>query len=90
VSLAVSSAVVAQMLTMRDFRGCSPLHLAILNGRVHCLELLLAAGANANSGCDGNPPLCMAVCLALLPDKAAVASQLVSLLLSAGARITDT
>lgn len=55
-------------------------------GHVSCAEILLRAGARPSSRCDGNPPLCMATCLALLGggERAAAASQLVGLLLAAG------
>ena len=56
------------------------------SGHILCAELLLRAGARPSGRCDGNPPLCMAACLALLrgDGRAAAAAQLMGMMLAAG------
>ncbi|KAG1676387.1 hypothetical protein FOA52_001182 [Chlamydomonas sp. UWO 241] len=84
---ALGTQLLPQMLGMRDFRGCTPLHLAILNARVGCAGLLLRSGASPTTKCDGNPPLCMAACVGLLPGQSSAAHALMAALLSAGAAV---
>jgi len=51
--------------------------------------VLLKAGSSADAACDGNPPLHMAVCTALLPGRAEQAHAMVQMLLDADAEPTD-
>uniref|UniRef100_A0A6S8IVI8 Histone deacetylase domain-containing protein n=1 Tax=Dunaliella tertiolecta TaxID=3047 RepID=A0A6S8IVI8_DUNTE len=88
--LPFSSEALKELLSLKDLNDCTPLHLAILNGHVSCAEVLLKAGSSPNKCCDGNPPLHMAVCTALLPGRAESAHALVQLLLAAGAQATKT
>ncbi|GMH41862.1 hypothetical protein BSKO_09772 [Bryopsis sp. KO-2023] len=68
-----------------DNDEASPLHLAILNGHLECMEELLSSQADVRLGCDGNPPLHMVVCQGMFPEKAEFASQAAKLLLENGA-----
>ncbi len=58
-------------------------------GHTRSAEILLEGGADVDAACDGNPPLCMAACVALLPGGDVRASELVMLLLSRGAEACD-
>mmetsp|Transcript_500 Transcript_500/g.1334 ORF Transcript_500/g.1334 Transcript_500/m.1334 type:complete len:917 (-) Transcript_500:2486-5236(-) len=89
-SAALRQQVMPQMLAMKDFRGCTPLHLAVLSASPGCTQLLLAAGAKASTRCDGHPVLCLAACVGLLPERKDAAVQILKLLVDAGARARDT
>lgn len=54
------------------------------------MELLLRAGAKPDARCDGNPPLCMAACLAMLPGKEAPALLILGALLAAKVNPADS
>lgn len=56
-----------------------------LAGSAACVRLLLRAGCSTSAGCDGCPPLIMAVCTATHAHKAAAALQIVEVLLQSGA-----
>jgi hypothetical protein len=56
-------------------------------GHVVCVDRLIHAGSKVDTSCDGNPPLCMAVCLALLPGRSGVAKDIAHCLISAGADV---
>ncbi len=51
--------------------------------------MLLGAGASASARCDGNPPLCLAACVALMPDMEREAVRMLELLVAAGAEPSD-
>ncbi|KAF6259471.1 Arginase/deacetylase [Scenedesmus sp. NREL 46B-D3] len=72
-------------LQAKDQNECTPLHIAILQGRVECAQLLVQAQASVCVDCDGCPCLHMATCTGALPEREAAALQLVKMLLEAGA-----
>eukprot|EP00798_Chlamydomonas_sp_ICE-L_P028688 gene28688-31856_t len=87
--VAFSRDLAVRSMRLRDDDGCSPLHLAIINGHTACVEVLLSSGASADTPCDGNPPLCMAACVAQLPGRSQDATTMIELLLKAGAEVQD-
>ena len=76
-------------LNEKDDDLCTPLHVAILNGNLQALKMLLDAGARVTSKCDGCPPLHMAVCVATHPHHAAFGVEAVRLLIDHGAVVLD-
>ncbi|MEW5318555.1 MAG: hypothetical protein WDW38_009769 [Sanguina aurantia] len=77
--------MIKELLATVDGNGATALHVAIMSGRVGCAAVLLQSGASATRGCDGNPPLHMAVNLGLHAGREADAHALVGLLLKHGA-----
>jgi ankyrin repeat protein len=69
------------VLDTKDFNLCTPLHVAILNGQLECLRLLLEAGAETSVRCEGSPLLVLAVSVGALPDLRDFALAAVELLL---------
>ncbi|KAK9813955.1 hypothetical protein WJX73_006715 [Symbiochloris irregularis] len=69
----------------RDGDYCRPLNLALIGGHVDCVNMLLAAGANAQLTCEGSPPLHIATCLSGYSQHAAAALKVAKLLLECGA-----
>ena len=49
-----------------DDTGCTPLHVALLNGSLQCLGLLLQEGADTGVGCEGSPLVHVAVSVGAL------------------------
>ena len=54
------------VLDVRDDSSCTPLHIALLNGSLECLKLLLKEGADTGVGCEGNPLMHIAVSVGAL------------------------
>lgn len=73
----------------RDEFACTPLHVAILHGRLECVEILLEHGARATQRCEGALPLHMAVCVASLPQFANFGVAAVKMLVNHGCIILD-
>ena len=48
-------------LDVHDDSSCTPLHVALLNGSLDCLILLLQEGADSGIGCEGNPLIHVAI-----------------------------
>jgi acetoin utilization deacetylase AcuC-like enzyme/ankyrin repeat protein len=69
---------------MRDDDGCTPLHVAILHGRLEAARALLAAGARPRLRVEGSPALHLATCVGAHPEHADFAPPAVALLLNAG------
>ena len=53
-------------LDARDDCGLTPLHVALLNGSLGCLNLLLREGADTGMGCEGNPLVHIAISVGAL------------------------
>jgi acetoin utilization deacetylase AcuC-like enzyme/ankyrin repeat protein len=73
----------------KDDDMCTPLHVAILNGQLEAVKVLLGHGARVTAKCDGCPALHMAVCVGSHPEHAAFATPAVQLLVSHGAVVLD-
>ena len=73
----------------KDDDSCTPLHVAILNGKLEAARVLLEAGARVTSKCDGCPALHMAVCTATHPEHAAFAVPAIRLLVEYGGVVFD-
>lgn len=76
-------------INLRDDDNCTPLHVAILNGQLGAMRVLLEAGARVTSRCEGSPPLQMAVCVATHPEHAAFGLPAVELLTQHGGVVLD-
>ncbi|GAB4814038.1 hypothetical protein N2152v2_001084 [Parachlorella kessleri] len=76
-------------VNLRDDNNCTPLHLALLNGHLEVVRLLLEAGASPHKGCEGSPPLHIAVCTGGQPGQEAFADEAARLLLARGAMPYD-
>jgi acetoin utilization deacetylase AcuC-like enzyme/ankyrin repeat protein len=72
-------------LNLRDDSNCTPCHVAILNGQLGSLRVLLEAGARIAPKCEGSPPLHMAVCMGAIDEHAEFSLEAVRLLLTHGA-----
>ncbi|KAL6778893.1 HDA10 [Auxenochlorella protothecoides x Auxenochlorella symbiontica] len=72
-------------INSRDAEECTPLHVAILHGKLDAIQPLLDAGARVTQNCEGSPPLTMAVCMGSHPSYERFALAASSLLLDAGA-----
>jgi acetoin utilization deacetylase AcuC-like enzyme/ankyrin repeat protein len=73
----------------KDDDLCTPLHVAILNGHLEAIKVLVENGARVTAKCDGCPALHMAVCVGSLPEHAEFATPAVQLLVSHGAVVLD-
>jgi acetoin utilization deacetylase AcuC-like enzyme/ankyrin repeat protein len=73
----------------KDDDMCTPLHVAILNGHLEAVKILLDNGARVAAKCDGCPALHMAVCVGSHPEHATFATPAVQLLVSHGAVVLD-
>ncbi len=73
----------------KDDDMCTPLHVAILNGHLEAVRVLLENGARVSSKCDGCPALHMAVCVGSHPEHASFAAPAVQLLVNHGAVVLD-
>lgn len=76
-------------VNLKDDNNCTPLHLAILNGHLEAMRVLLQAGARVFSKCEGSLPLHMAVCTGALADREPFAVAAITLLVEHGAIVLD-
>ncbi|KAI3431427.1 hypothetical protein D9Q98_004480 [Chlorella vulgaris] len=49
---------------LRDYQECTALHVALLHGQLEAARVLLEHGASLEVGCEGSPPLHVAICVA--------------------------
>ena len=75
----------------RDRDGCTPLHVALLNGQVECARVLLGCGAAPFTTLEGSPALHVAISSGAIPHFAEAAAESVALLIehAADALATD-
>ncbi|KAH7624757.1 hypothetical protein Ndes2526B_g00126 [Nannochloris sp. 'desiccata'] len=73
----------------KDDDMCTPLHVAILNGQLEAVRILLDNGARVTAKCDGCPALHMAVCVGSHAEHAEFAAPAVQLLVNHGAVVLD-
>ena len=73
----------------RDNDNCTPLHLAILNGQVQIIEMLLERGARISQRCEGALPLQIAVCAASLEKNKHSIVPIIKLLVKHGCVVLD-
>eukprot|EP00238_Polyblepharides_amylifera_P000660 CAMPEP_0196572032 /NCGR_PEP_ID=MMETSP1081-20130531/2154_1 /TAXON_ID=36882 /ORGANISM="Pyramimonas amylifera, Strain CCMP720" /LENGTH=829 /DNA_ID=CAMNT_0041889213 /DNA_START=35 /DNA_END=2524 /DNA_ORIENTATION=+ len=71
----------------RDDDGLTPLHVALLNGQLDCLRLLLEAGAETLIRCEGSPGLHIAVSMGILPSFAQFSIEAVKALLASAPEV---
>jgi len=73
----------------KDDDMCTPLHVAILNGQLEAVKVLLDNGARVTAKCDGCPALHMTVCVGSHREHASFANPAVQLLVNHGAVVLD-
>ncbi|KAK3259135.1 hypothetical protein CYMTET_31855, partial [Cymbomonas tetramitiformis] len=68
-------------LDERDMNDCTPLHIALLTGKLECAQLLLDSGAEIFIRCEGSPALHVAVSVGQLPSHSDFSCKAMQLLL---------
>ena len=74
----------------RDRDGCTPLHVALLNGQAECARLMLEAGSEPYITLEGSPALHVAIAAGSLPHFADAAVECVALLVEKEADVFET
>ena len=74
----------------RDRDGCTPLHVALINGQSECARLLVEAGAESFITLEGSPALHVAVSTAAIPHFLDASAEAVAMLLENDAEALAT